>query len=244
MITASVAVQSDDQVALLTLPQGIKATGTTGQPLPEVSIHPAVAGTVPAPEPGSSYTYSGVAYQLNPDGARFSPAIPLTLTLSQDQLTTLTANNREPVIRVYMASDKSWVTLPTTFNAAARTVSTPISHFCTYAVFSQPMSASVANPAPITTTQPVSTLNPAPVAVQQASASNPAPVATSPAAAKAPPAANAFEIMIGLASWGIGLMINNLLLTILCVVLVSIGYVGWMRYRRKKRYDFLMYGRR
>jgi hypothetical protein len=101
LLAAEVQVQSSDKTALLTLPQGIRATDKSGQPLTEVSIQPMDSSSVPSPETGSRYTFGGLAYQCRPDGAQFSPAITVTFTLSQDQWNTLTAHDREPVIREY-----------------------------------------------------------------------------------------------------------------------------------------------
>ncbi len=217
LLTAEVLVQSNDQIALLTLPQGIQATDKSGQSLAEVSIQPMDSSTVPSPETGSQYTFSDLAYQCGPDGARFSPAITITFTLSQNQWDTLNANGREPVIREYSTSTNTWETLPTETDPATRSVSAPVAHFSDIAIFSEPVQnggTSAATPAPTT------------------------------AQKTAAPPSNAFEVVISLGSWGIGVLVKNLVLTVICIILICIGYAGWARYRRKKQRDFLLYGKR
>jgi hypothetical protein len=75
------------------------------------------------------------------------------------------------------------------------------------------------------------------------SAGTPAPVAAATQNTAAPPS-NAFEVVIALGSWGIGVLVKNLVLTVTCIVFIGIGYAGWTRYRRKKQQDFLLYGKR
>ena len=217
LLTAEVLVQSNDQIALLTLPQGIQATDKSGQSLAEVSIQPMDSSTVPSPETGSQYTFSDLAYQCGPDGARFSPAITITFTLSQNQWDTLNANGREPVIREYSTSTNTWETLPTETDPATRSVSAPVAHFSDIAIFSEP------------------------VQNRGTSAATPAPTTAQKTAA---PPSNAFEVVISLGSWGFGILVKNLVLTVICIILIGIGYAGWARYRRKKQRDFLLYGKR
>jgi uncharacterized delta-60 repeat protein len=244
VLTAAIDVQSNDQVALLTLPQGIKATNSAGHPLADVHIQPMSISSVPATETGSHDTFSGIGYQCGPDGAQFSPGITITFTPTQNQWNALTTNNKEPVIRDYRTSTQTWESLSTTTNPGTRSVSAQATHFSDFALFSEPMGMSAPNPAPVTTVP--SAANPASGAAQQTSAPNPAQasIATPQPVAKSPPAANALEIMIGLGAWGAGLLMHNLVLTVICIVMVGIGYAGWARYRRKKEFDLIMYGRR
>jgi beta propeller repeat protein/parallel beta-helix repeat protein len=210
-----VQVQSSDLVASLTLPQGIQATDRSGQPLAEVSIQPMGSSSVPSTEDGSQYAFSGLAYQCGPDGAQFSPAITITFTLSENQWNILNANGREPVIREYSTSTNTWETLQTKTDPATRSVSASATHFSDFAVFSEP--------------------------VQNRGTSAITPALTAQAASKPP--ANAFEIVINLGSWGAGFLVKNLVLMVICIVLIGIGYAGWVWYRRKKKQEIFMYGK-
>ena len=217
LLPTEVQVESLDQIALLTLPQGIQATDTSGQPLTEVSILVMDSSTVPSREPGTQFAFSGLAYKCGPDGAQFSPSIDLTLTLSPDQWNNLHANGREPVIMTYSTSAKGWESLTTKTDPTSRTVSTAVTHFSDFALFSKP--AQNGNTSAVATTQ------------------NATAVKTSK------PPANALEIMAGLGLWGSGLIMNNPLLAVIGIIVIGIGYVGWVRYRKKKEHDFIMYGR-
>ena len=108
------------------------------------------------------------------------------------------------------------------------------------------------NTAPPVTVTPRTTSRVAPSVIQTTaplkseegtSAVTPAPVAAATQNTAAPPS-NAFEVVIALGSWGIGILVKNLVLTVICIILIGIGYAGWARYRRKKRRDFLLYGKR
>ena len=218
LLPAEVQVQSLDQVALITLPQGIQATDTSGQPLTEISLQPEDRSTVPPREPGTQYAFSGLAYKCGPDGAQFSPSVTLTFTLTPDQWSNLHVNGREPVIRTYSTSAKSWESLATKNDPDTLAVSAEVNHFSDFALFSKPVQNG------------------------NASAVTPAKNATAVNASKPP--ANAFEIMAGLGLWGIGLIMNNPLMAVIGIIAIGIGYVGWVQYRKKKEHDFIMYGRR
>jgi hypothetical protein len=218
LLPAEVQVQSLDQVALITLPQGIQATDTSGQPLTEISLQPEDRSTVPPREPGTQYAFSGLAYKCGPDGAQFSPSVTLTITLTPDQWSNLHVNGREPVIRTYSTSAKSWESLATKNDPDTLAVSAEVTHFSDFALFSKPVQNG------------------------NASAVTPAKNATAVNASKPP--SNAFEIMAGLGLWGSGLIINNPLVAVIGIIAIGIGYVGWVQYRKKKERDLIMYGRR
>jgi hypothetical protein len=138
-LTAAIGVQSEDKTALLTLPQNLRATDAAGQTLSEVSIQPLASSLVPPTEAGSAATYTGPVYLCEPNGAQFSPAIALTITLTDDQWASLNANGREPVIRAYTPATGSWQTLTTGSDAATKTLTASVSHFTDFAVFTQPV---------------------------------------------------------------------------------------------------------
>ncbi|MDP3396887.1 MAG: DUF3821 domain-containing protein [Methanoregula sp.] len=239
-LAADVRVQSIDKIALLTLSKGIRATDTFGQTLAEVSVLPMESSFVPPPEKGSQFRFDGLAYHCRPDHAQFSQPVTLTFTLPQDEWNIVYANNREPVIRTYSTSTNKWESLPTIADPAAKTVSTSVTHFSDFAIFSKPaLNQGTATATPFLTTTPVLTMKPDLTAI----AGNPSPTPTATQKTSKPPA-NAFEIMSGLGLWGSGLIINNPLMAIIGIIVIVIGYVGWVQYRKKKERDFIMYGRR
>jgi hypothetical protein len=73
--------------------------------------------------------------------------------------------------------------------------------------------------------------------------SEPVQNVVTPAPKAAAPPANAFEAMIDLSFWGFAILMKNIVLTVVCIVLIGIGYVGWTQYRRKKKHEFL-FGKR
>ncbi len=239
-LAADVMVQSIDKIALLTLSRGIRATDTYGQTLAEVSVLPMDRSMVPPPETGTQYRFDGLAYHCRPDHAQFSQPVMLTFTLPQDEWNTVYANNREPVIRTYSTSTNKWESLPTIADPAAKTVSTSVTHFSDFAIFSKPaLNKGNATATPLLTTTPVLTTKPGLTVI----AGNPSPTPTASQKTSKPPA-NAFEIMAGLGLWGSGLIMNNPLIAVIGIIVIGIGYVGWAQYRKKKERDFIMYGRK
>jgi hypothetical protein len=49
--------------------------------------------------------------------------------------------------------------------------------------------------------------------------------------------------MMDLGFWGFGILTKNIVLTVVCIVIIGIGDVGWARYPRKKKFGFL-FGKR
>ncbi len=239
-LAADVMVQSIDKIALLTLSRGLRATDTYGQTLPEVSVLPMDSSMVPPPETGSQYRFDGLAYHCRPDHAQFSQPVTLTFTLPQDEWNTVYANSREPVIQTYSTSTNKWESLPTIADPAAKTVSTSVTHFSDFAIFSKPaLNQGNATAIPLLTPTPVLTTKPGLTVI----AGNPSPTPSSAQKTSKSPA-NAFEIMAGLGLWGSRLIINNPLMAVIGIIVIGIGYVGWVQYRKKKERDFIMYGRR
>ena len=239
-LAADVNIQSIDKIALLTLSRGIRATDTFGQTLAEVSVLPMDNSMVPPPETGSQYTFGGLAYHCRPDHAQFSQPVTLSFTLSQDQWNTLHANNKEPIIRTFSTSTNAWESLPTITDPAARTVSTSVTHFSDFAIFSEPVpNNGTSTVTPVPTPKPSLTSKPGLTVI----AGNPSPTTTTAVKTSKPPA-NALEIMAGLGLWGSGLIMNNPLIAVIGIIVIGIGYVGWVQYRKKKEHDLIMYAKR
>jgi len=219
-LTSQVQVKSADQGALLTLPKGAKPTDSAGHTITSVSIEQLDSTAVPPPE-SPEYSFSGIAYQCGPDGAQFTPAIAITLSPTDSQWAVIAASGHQPVIRTYSSTSGTWESLPTTADTVSKTLSAPVTHFSNFAVFTEPTTAQ-------STTTPGSAM----------------PVPSETPASTAKPPSNALEIMINLASWCTDLIMKNIFLAIAAIVILILGFAGWSRYRRKKRYDFFVYGKR
>jgi PKD repeat protein len=207
LLAFTIGVQSADKGAFLTLPQGVRAADPSGQPLSEVTIQSLGTAQVPAVESGSIFTYGGPAYQCGPDGATFDPAIMLAITLNDDQWNSQHANGREPVIREYSTGSGAWETLQTVIDPGKHTIRAQVSHFTTFAVFTQPVQQTAAqNTGPVQTTKPLSFTDP-------------------------------YDIILSMVVWTLGFLQQNLILAVVCVALFCVIPIAWWWYRRRILYD-------
>ncbi len=131
VVTEVTAVQSEDNQASLSIPEGIVAKDAAGTPLSSVTISSLAASAVPADTSGSAFTFAGMAYELGPDGATFSPAVTLTFTVPQGM------EGQEFTVRTMDESTNTWLDLPTVYHPQSATVTADVSHFCTFALFAK-----------------------------------------------------------------------------------------------------------
>ncbi|MDP3565116.1 MAG: PKD domain-containing protein, partial [Methanoregula sp.] len=73
VITQATVLQSTDQHAQLTIGPGIVALDRTGAPLSSVSLSALSAENLPSSSLPASFTFAGMAYNFEPEGATFSP---------------------------------------------------------------------------------------------------------------------------------------------------------------------------
>jgi beta propeller repeat protein len=140
----AVIISAGDRGAHLLVPAGIEALDGAGAPLALVSVAPAAPG---GPRPGTgagSPAFTGIAYDLGPDGATFSPPAALTFTIpgsSWDGGSLYT-------IRTYDAGTGAWTEIPATADPAGHTVTGQVSHLCLFGVFAAPLPAATEPGAP------------------------------------------------------------------------------------------------
>jgi hypothetical protein len=201
VITQEMSLQSNDNLATVSIPAGIVAIDAAGTPLTSVSIAALSASSVPADVPGSAFAFAGRAYELGPDGATFSPAITLTFTVTDPQ------EGQTYAIRMFDHATNAWVDLPTAYHPESKTVTTEVSGFCCFALFS--LTAAVP-----TVTAPVPTVLAQPV---------PSPVAGTP-----------MGMFMGVVLWSSRLVRQNLLV-VMAIVIVAACLVIYARKRGRDR---------
>jgi PKD repeat protein len=128
-ITQATTLQSTDGLANVSLGLGIVARNSSGMPLTSISI--TRIADLPAAPPGDGLSFAGMAYEIKPDGATFSPAIPLSFTIPQGQW------GQEYVLQAYDHETGTWQALPCSFNPETGIITTEIAHLCCFALFAK-----------------------------------------------------------------------------------------------------------
>ncbi len=146
VVTQAARLPSTDGRALITIGEGVVAKDAGGTSLAEITLKALAPENLPAVPPGSSFTFAGMAYEIGPDGAIFSPPASLTFTLPQAQW------GQDYSIKSFDRKSGIWQDLPTTFNATTGIVTAQVSHLSVFALFTQPraaLSSPVATPLPV-----------------------------------------------------------------------------------------------
>jgi PKD repeat protein len=125
-----VIIESADRGAGIAIGAGTTALDDAGQPLTRATSEPVPAGSVPAIPQEEGVTFTGLAYDMGPDGATFHPPATVSFTVPSGQWSQDTY-----VIRMFPAATGSWADIPTTADAGTRTVSGSVSHLCVFGLF-------------------------------------------------------------------------------------------------------------
>lgn len=120
---------SDDKVVTLRIAKGVFALTEDGRRLREIQVWETV-GPPPLPESGHVI---GIAYDFNPDGATFDPAIELEIRYDPSEIPN-SIDEEDFIIAYYDEKAAKWVALDSVVDIEADTISTEVSHFTTFAV--------------------------------------------------------------------------------------------------------------
>jgi PKD repeat protein len=130
-ITQPTTLQSTDGLASFSLGLGIVARDSSGMPLESLSIRRIPAEELPAAPPEATFSFAGMAYDIGPDGAIFSPSIPLSFTIPQELW------GKEYVIQEYDHATGTWLDLPSGYDPQTGTITVQVSHLCCFALFAK-----------------------------------------------------------------------------------------------------------
>jgi len=207
VITQKTNLQSGDGRALLMIGEGITALDTSGSPLAAISIGPPESSAMTGTSTDTSFRYAGLGYSLGPDGATFSPAINLTLSVPE------MGWNSEYRIREYDPVNQTWIDLPTTVHPDSGTISASVSHFCCIGLFSRE------------------------IQYVTLSSAREVPTAAETIKAPSAPPSTAVDIFISIVSWLENIVIQYALEFCCVVILVAgIWFLGRKKRRDKIRY--------
>jgi hypothetical protein len=146
VVTQETTLQSTDGLAAVIIPEGFVVKDSTGNPLSSITIKAIPKDNLPALPAGSAVAFDGMAYELEPDGATFSPPIAISFTIRQARW------GQDYIIKTYDPTSGTWQDVPTTYNPGTGLVSTEMSHFCYIALFTKAIA-----PTPSVTIMPTST---------------------------------------------------------------------------------------
>jgi hypothetical protein len=167
------------------------------------------AESVPSLPSDPVVSYAGIAYELGPNGAQFSPAITITFTAPQGPM------GQDYTVRSYDHVTDTWQDLPTSYNPQTGTITAEVSHFCCFALFTKTV-----------TTKPVIAATPA----------TPAPKQLIPTTI-APPSPTIATTFVGIILWVINLMITNpMVMAGIVILAVGIVLIVWKQRRDRLNY--------
>ncbi|HNX17352.1 MAG TPA: PKD domain-containing protein [Methanoregula sp.] len=208
VITQTTTLVSTDNRTTLTINKGIVAKDQAGNVLPAITIRNIPQVSLPSIPQDLTGSFSGIAFELGPDGATFSSALSLSILFPEAQW------NTEYSLKGYDPVTENWVDLPTAYSPKNSTITSSVSHFCYFALFS------VAN-------KP--TVNHQPMQGNQ--------IAPSASPAVQSPPTTAINIFINMILWVFQLIIKNLIvLVVAALIILLLYYLG-----RKKRMDRIRY---
>ena len=150
-ITQAMTLKSTDGLANVSIGLGIVAKNSSGMPLTSISI--TRIPDLPAAPTGEALSFAGMAYELQPDGATFSPSVSLSFTIPQEQW------GKEYVIHEYDHATDTWLDLPSRNDPQTGTITVQISHLCCFALFAKSTGLQKAeNPGPTLVVTPEKTI--------------------------------------------------------------------------------------
>ncbi len=126
IILTAAKLTTKDGKATLDIPYQTKLLSDLGNPLSLITVANAVAP--PAPPSNNSLV---LAFTFGPDGAKFDPAINLSLNYDPG---TLPANTQENSLFIAYWNGSQWISLESQVDTTRHTVVAPISHFSTYSL--------------------------------------------------------------------------------------------------------------
>ncbi|MDY6865950.1 MAG: cohesin domain-containing protein [Halobacteriota archaeon] len=149
-VKENITIASKDGVSRLTVSKGTIAIDRDGYALSEITISKSpVGGTI-------------ASYDFGPDGARFSPAITITISYDPNDFEA----GSDLIMKMF--DDTEWIELKTTVDPETNTASAKVPHFTVIALFAEEpvedISKSFILPTNISTGVPISTPVPEPPA--------------------------------------------------------------------------------
>ena len=160
VITQATTLQSTDGLASVTISEGIVAKDSIGKALSSITIKAIPADSVPAIPAGSAFDFHGMAYEMQPDSATFSPAISISYTVPQARW------GQDFLVKTFDTTSGTWQDVPTRYNPNTGVVTARVSHFCCFALFTKAVTPPPSvTPVPVQLAPPQVVAPPSPTAM-------------------------------------------------------------------------------
>jgi len=128
--TQSVTAQSADEKVNITINKDTVGKTSAGAPLSSITVQPMTA----TPDPPAQANVIGLAYNLGPEGATFSPPITVTFQYDPNDLPA-GVDESNLVLAFYDETTGTWITLTDILvDTATNTISGKTSHFTVFSV--------------------------------------------------------------------------------------------------------------
>ncbi|MCX6689295.1 MAG: PKD domain-containing protein [Methanoregula sp.] len=156
----SITIGSGDGIALITASPGTTMNSASGGALANLTITRVERSAVPPVPAGATYSFTGIAYDVEPSGATFDPYVTISFMLPENDWNSLA--NQDLSIKWYNTATSQWEDLQTTVNPPIRTVSAKITHTTVFGLFTNNP------PTPVPTTIPPTPATPTPTPTKAA----------------------------------------------------------------------------
>jgi PKD repeat protein len=191
VITQATTLLSTDGFIMVSLGKGIVAKDKEGKPLSSISLTPVPEGKLPGALPGGTFSFAGRAYELQPDGAVFTPSILLIFSAPGDM-----KSGQEFAVKVFDHTSGTWKDVPSVYDARTGQVTAQVSSFCCFALFAKSI-----------TPEPMAAVPNAPLQRSDTQTAAIPPTAVGTAA--------------GLFKWIVSLLAENSIIVMVVVILVA-----------------------
>jgi Zn-dependent protease len=133
-LNCTTLISTDDGITTLNIPKGTLVTDAGKKPVPEIRITLSTPADIPRDAIPDDIRWTGRAYHYLPDHTSFDPPVLVSFTLGQDEW-----DRSDPANLTIMETNENgpgWERLPTTIDAATRTISAPARHLSIIGLFS------------------------------------------------------------------------------------------------------------
>jgi hypothetical protein len=209
-------LQTVDTAITIDIARGTDVKDSTGKALATISA--VRAGAAPIAPPSSAVV---LAYTFGPDGAKFNPAITLTLKYELNNLPQ-GADEKTLYIALWDTATNKWVELPSTVDTANHTITAKISHFSLYTVIVEgTFTTTTTSPVPTSTPKTTTTITPVPTTTTKPAEPTALPIPTT-----TPDQTDSSPVPLddSRSPWG-----NVIILGVVFIVVVAstVGFVMW-----------------